>query len=62
MRDKVLNFFREIRGEFNRISWPGRVEIIGLTTLVIIIVVVLSLYIGILDLAFKAILQQLLRR
>lgn len=61
MRDKVLNFFREIRGEFNRVSWPSRVEVIGLTTLVIIIVIALSLYVFAWDLIFKTILQRLLR-
>jgi preprotein translocase subunit SecE len=60
MRDKVLNFFREIRGEFNRISWPGRVEMIGLTTLVIIIVVLLSLYLFLLDSALRMIIEWLL--
>lgn len=61
MRDRVMNFFREVRGEFNRISWPSRVELIGLTTLVIIIVVLLSVYIGALDFVFKAIIERLLR-
>ncbi|MFN4218172.1 MAG: preprotein translocase subunit SecE [Candidatus Bipolaricaulia bacterium] len=62
MRDKVVNFFREVRGEFNRISWPSRTEIIGLTTLVIIIVVILSLYTFVWDSIFRFILERVLRR
>ena len=62
MRDKVVNFFREVRGEFNRISWPSRAEIIGLTALVIIIVVILSLYTFVWDSIFRFILERVLRR
>ena len=62
MRDKVVNFFREVRGEFNRISWPSRAEVIGLTALVIIIVVVLSLYTFIWDSIFRLVLERILGR
>lgn len=62
MRDKVVNFFREVRGEFNRISWPSRTEIIGLTALVIIIVVILSLYTFAWDSIFRFVLEKVLRR
>lgn len=62
MRDKVVNFFREVRGEFNRISWPSRVEIIGLTALVIIIIVILSLYTFVWDSIFRFVLERVLGR
>jgi preprotein translocase subunit SecE len=48
MRDKVLNFFREVRGEFRRVTWPSRTEVIGLTILVLLIIVILSVYVGLL--------------
>jgi preprotein translocase subunit SecE len=60
MREKVVNFFREVRGEFQRISWPSRTEIIGLTTLVLIIVILLSLYVWVLDFIFQTIIASLL--
>ncbi len=62
MRDKVINFFREVRGEFNRISWPSRAEIIGLTVLVIIIVVILSLYTLLWDSIFRFVMERVLGR
>ncbi len=62
MRDKVVNFFREVRGEFNRITWPSRVEIIGLTALVIIIIVMLSLYTFVWDSIFRLVLERVLGR
>ncbi len=62
MRDKVINFLREVRGEFNRISWPSRTEIIGLTVLVIIIVVILSLYTLLWDSIFRFVMERALGR
>jgi preprotein translocase subunit SecE len=62
MRERVLDFFREVRGEFQRISWPSRAEIIGLTTLVIIIVIVLSIYVGMWDFIFQRVIALLLQR
>lgn len=61
MKERLLNYLREVRGELNRITWPGRVELIGLTTLVIIIVLILAAYIGVLDLLFRTGAQWLLR-
>lgn len=52
---KLLKFLREVRGEFDKVSWPKRGEIIVLTTLVVMMVVVLAIYIGGLD----AVLRQL---
>lgn len=62
MRDRVVAFFREVYGEFKRVSWPSRVEVIGLTTLVILIVVALSIYVGLWDFIFQRIIAFLLRR
>lgn len=62
MRDRVVAFFREVYEEFKRVSWPSRVEVIGLTTLVILIVVALSIYVGLWDFIFQRIIAFLLRR
>ncbi len=62
MRDRVANFFREVRGEFRRITWPSRAEIIGLTALVLLIIVALSIYVGLWDFIFQKLIAFLLRR
>lgn len=62
MRDRVVGFFREVRGEFRRITWPSRAEVIGLTALVLIIIVLLSIYVGIWDFIFQKLIAFLLRR
>ncbi len=61
MRERVLGFLREVRGEFRRITWPSRPEVIGLTALVLLIVVALSLYVLLLDFIFQRLVAYLLR-
>ncbi|MCS6903001.1 MAG: preprotein translocase subunit SecE [Candidatus Bipolaricaulota bacterium] len=61
MKERVLNYLREVRGELSRITWPNRVELIGLTSLVILMVLILAAYIGVLDLFFREGAKQLLR-
>ncbi len=60
MRDKVVGFLREVRGEFRRITWPSRAEIIGLTALVLLIIVALSLYVWVWDFIFQRLIAFLL--
>jgi preprotein translocase subunit SecE len=60
MRERVLDFFREVRGEFRRITWPSRPEVIGLTALVLLIIVLLSIYVGLLDFIFQVLVKYLL--
>lgn len=62
MKERVLGYLREVRSELSRITWPNRVELIGLTTLVILIVIILAIYIGALDAVFRFVVQELLRR
>jgi preprotein translocase subunit SecE len=62
MRERVLDFFREVRGEFRRITWPSRPEVIGLTALVLLIIVLLSIYVGLLDFIFQVLVKYLLGR
>jgi len=42
-------FFREARMELKKVKWPTRKELMAVTMMVIILVVIVSLYLGILD-------------
>jgi len=57
---KVLKFLREVRGEFDKVSWPKRGEIIVLTTLVVMMVFLLAIYIGGLDAIFRQLFRLIL--
>ena len=45
-------FYRETIGELKKVSWPTREEAIALTRVVIIVMVIMSIFLGGLDWAF----------
>ncbi|HGJ65270.1 TPA: preprotein translocase subunit SecE [bacterium] len=58
MFKKLIKFLQEVRQEMKKVVWPTRKEISGSTIVVIILVVIVSIYLGIID----NILQQLMLR
>jgi preprotein translocase subunit SecE len=51
--NKIQTFFRETIGELRKVSWPTRQEAINLTVVVLIVIGVMSLFLGVLDLLFS---------
>ncbi|MGB9757793.1 MAG: preprotein translocase subunit SecE [Candidatus Bipolaricaulaceae bacterium] len=54
---RVQEYFRSVRAEVSRVSWPSRREIVTFTALVIILTLALGIYLGLVD----VVLQHLLR-
>lgn len=50
MIEKIKQFFREVQIETKKVVYPTREEIIGSTWVVIITVMVISLFLGVVDL------------
>lgn len=53
MFSKITNFFSEVTVELKKVSWPTKNELIGSTSVVIISVAIMALYIGICDFIFS---------
>ena len=51
--NKLQIFFRETMGELRKVTWPTRQEAINLTTIVLIVIGVMSLFLGLLDFLFS---------
>lgn len=49
---KIIQFLIEARAELKKVSWPTRKEIVGATTLVIVVSVIAGVFLGILDVVF----------
>ena len=47
---KITGFFKEVASELKKVSWSSRDEIIGSTSVVIITVALLAVFIGAIDL------------
>ena len=58
---KVREFFHDVLVEFKKVSWPSRREVMGSTTVVIIVVLVLAVFLFVVDQALSAIVYQLFR-
>ena len=57
---KVSQFLREVRAELKRVTWPTRKETIGSTSVVIILVVIVAVFLGLVDLGLHSLIRQIL--
>ena len=61
MIDKIKEFFREVKIELKKVVFPSKDELLGSTWVVIIAVVVVSLFLGIVDLGLSKVVRIALR-
>jgi preprotein translocase subunit SecE len=55
-RENALQrYFRETLGELRKVSWPTRQEATSLTIVVLIVIVVMSAFLGIMDFLYSRI-------
>ena len=58
--NRISRYFRETAGELRKVNWPTRQEAINLTTIVLIVIAVMSIFLGILDIIFAELFALLL--
>ncbi len=56
-----FGFFREVRDELKKVTWPTRDETIKMTVAVIITTVVVGIYVGSIDFALTKAIEQILK-
>jgi preprotein translocase subunit SecE len=61
MINKIKEFFREVKVELKKVVFPSKDELIGSTWVVIIAVVIVSLFLGIVDLGLSKMVRIALR-
>ena len=54
---KPVNFLNEVRNELNKVAWSTRKELMASTILVITITVIMTIFIGIVDLGLSRFLS-----
>ena len=47
--DSIVRFYGEVKAESKKIAWPLRKETIASTTVVVVIVLIVSFYLGVVD-------------
>ncbi len=60
MFKKLVQFFKEIKTELTRVTWPGRKEVINSTIVVLTTVFLISLFLWVVDLALQKFISQVI--
>lgn len=61
MFNKIKEFFREVKVEIKKVVFPTKDELIGSTWVVIITIIVVSLFLGVVDLGLSKLVEIALR-
>lgn len=51
--NKAIQFLKDVRFELSKVAWPSRRELLGSTVIVIIMSVIVSIFVGVVDLGFS---------
>jgi preprotein translocase subunit SecE len=58
---KIRSYVIDVVAEMKKVSWARRSELVGATTLVLVISILVAAYIGLLDFIFSRLLALILR-
>jgi len=58
--DKALQFFREVKVELYKITWPAKKETVASTYVVVIIVLIVAVVLGIVDVGLSKVVNFIL--
>ena len=61
MVERIKQFFREVKVETSKVVYPNREELTGSTVIVIITVMIVSVFLGIIDLGLTKLIGLALR-
>lgn len=59
--DTWLQFLREVKMELKKVVWPSRKQTIGSTVVVLILVMIISLFLGVVDFGLSSIIRVVLQ-
>ncbi|MFH1984586.1 MAG: preprotein translocase subunit SecE [Pseudomonadota bacterium] len=59
--DKSLQFLREVKVELKKVTWPSRKQTVGSTLVVIVLVLIISFFLGVIDIGLSKLVQLVLQ-
>ena len=59
--DKTAQFLREVKVELKKVAWPSRKQTIGSTVVVLILVLIISFFLGAVDVGLAGIIRVVLQ-
>jgi preprotein translocase subunit SecE len=57
---KSIQFLREVKIELKKVTWPSRKQTVGSTVVVIVLVIVISLFLGLVDFGLSSLIRTVL--
>jgi preprotein translocase subunit SecE len=61
MKEKILNFFKDVVKEMDKVTWPSREELVEQTKIVIIVTLLIAVFAWVVDFAVSEILTAILK-
>jgi len=61
MFKKVIQFFKEVKNELKKVTWPGRKEVINSTIVVLIATAVLTLFLYLVDVGLSKLVGMVIK-
>ncbi len=58
--EQGIQFLREVKAELKKVTWPARKQTIGSTVVVLILVMIISFFLGLVDIGLSNIVQLVL--
>jgi preprotein translocase subunit SecE len=49
VREKIIQFFHEVKAELKKVNWPTRKETVASTSVVLVIVLIIAVFLFIVD-------------
>jgi preprotein translocase subunit SecE len=59
--DKSIQFLREVKVELKKVTWPSRKQTMGSTVVVLVIVAIISLFLGLVDAGLSGLIRSVLQ-
>jgi preprotein translocase subunit SecE len=59
--EKSMQFLREVKVELKKVTWPSRKQTIGSTAVVIVLVMIISLFLGLVDVGLSSLIRVILQ-
>lgn len=59
--EKARQFLREVRAEYRKVTWPTRKQTLGSTVVVIVVVMIISAFLGMVDMGLSSLIRLVLQ-
>jgi len=59
--EATFQFLREVKVELKKVTWPSRKQTIGSTVVVIVLVLIISLFLGVVDMGLSQLIRVVLQ-